>query len=80
MLLPYVYYSEFLSFICLSCFLKDGYIKLWNTRSGSDVEKLREDGRVARALAWSRTEDHVLAAGELTVHAKERVDTQDALH
>ena len=29
---------------------------------------------MARALAWSRTTDHVLAAGELTVHAKERVD------
>ena len=70
---------NFCLFICLPCFLKDGYIKLWDTRSGSDVEKLREGGRVARALAWSRTKDHVLAAGELTVHAKERVDTQDAL-
>ena len=47
--------------------LKDGCIKVWDTRSGIAVVKLRESGRVARALAWSRTKDHVLAAGELAV-------------
>lgn len=40
---------------------------MWDTRSGIAVVKLRESGRVARALAWSRTKDYVLSAGELTV-------------
>lgn len=58
---------SFLSYA--QCLLKDGSIKVWDTRSGNAVEKLREGGTVARALAWSRTKDHVLAAGELTVRS-----------
>ena len=40
---------------------------MWDTRSESAPVRLREGGMVARALAWSRTNEHVLATGELTV-------------
>ena len=61
--------SYIIIFFPTECVLKDGCIKVWDTRSGIAVVKLRESGRVARALAWSRTKDYVLSAGELAVHA-----------
>lgn len=54
-------------FFLNQCLLKDGYIKVWDTRSDSAAVRLKEGGMVARALSWSRTKDHVLATGELSV-------------